>query len=235
MRISIKTTKGRKQKERSIITSITIEYSNQCTVSSLFDTIISMKNIILTGIKHSGKSTVGKALAAAASLYFYDVDAVIEETEKISVRSLYTEQGEAGFKKAEYQAVIKILTLIENNQQSGKAVISTGGGICANDKALSLLRENGILVFLDVSEEVSVSRIIENSKRSGSYPAYISRHNPETEEDVRRIYHTFYTERVSLYKKLADISIEADTGSDYHASVQENCRKILSYLPNHSI
>lgn len=194
-----------------------------------------MKNIVLTGIKHSGKSTVGKALAAAASLYFYDVDSIIEENEGITVRSLYTERGEAGFKEAEYQAVIKILTTIENNEQSGKTVISTGGGICANDKALSLLRENGIFIFIDVSEKVSISRIIENSKRSGSYPAYISKHNPETEDDVRRIYHTFYKERVSLYKKLADISIEADTGSDYHASVQENCRKILSYLPNHSI
>ena len=194
-----------------------------------------MENIVLTGIKHSGKSTVGKALAAAASLYFYDVDAVIEENEGITVRSLYTERGEAGFKEAEYQAVKKILTTIENNNQAERAVISTGGGICANAEALSLLRENGIFVFIDVSEEVSISRIFENSKRSGSYPAYISRHNPETEEDVRRIYHTFYTERVSLYQKLADISIEADTGSDYHASVQENCRKILSYLPNHSI
>lgn len=194
-----------------------------------------MKNIVILGIKHSGKSTVGKALAKAASFHFYDVDTVIEETEGIPVRALYMERGEEGFKNAEVCAVKKILHTIKTDGIEGKTVISTGGGICANAEALSLLRKNGTFVFLDVSEEVSIRRILENSYKTGSLPAYISRHNPKTEEEIRHIYHTFYEERTAMYTSLADIAVKADTGEDYCKSVQENCRKILSYLPNHSI
>jgi len=194
-----------------------------------------MKNIILLGIKHSGKSTVGKALAKKTSFSFYDVDSVIEEKNGLSVRALYLERGENGFKTAETAAVRSILESVHSANQQGKCIISTGGGICCNPDAVSLLKEHGLFVFLDVSEEVSVSRIIENSRKSGSYPAYISRHNPKNEQDVKEIYHSFYLERVLLYQNLADISIKVDTGSNFCASVDENCRKILSYLPNHSI
>lgn len=194
-----------------------------------------MKSIILIGIKHSGKTTVGKALAKELSFSFYDIDSVIEETEHTSVRSLYLERGEAGFKEAEYQAVKKTLGHISSEKENGSAVISTGGGICANFEALTLLRDKGILVFLDVSEEVSISRILENTIKTGSYPAYIAKYNPKTEEDVRRIFHEFFVVRTAQYKQLADVSIKVDTTADIHASVQENCRKILSYLPNQTI
>lgn len=178
---------------------------------------------------------MGKALAKMQAFSFFDVDSVIEETEGMTVRELYLKRSEEGFKTAELQAVKKILLEIQENNLQGKAVISTGGGICKNNEALSLLRNESIFIFLDVSEEVSINRIIDNSKKTGSYPAYISRYNPKNEDEVKNIYHTFYDERVALYKQLADISISVDTGSDYHASVHENCCKILYYLPNHSI
>lgn len=234
----VKIINGKKQKARSIRIFIFIAYIKQCTVSSLFDIIISMKNLVLMGIKHSGKSTLGKALSLETDLPFFDIDTVIEQNNGITVRNLYIEQGEEGFKKAEIEATKTILGTLnsEYTQYPQKsAVISTGGGICVNEKAVSLLKENGLFIYLDISEEVSITRIIETSKKTGSYPAYISKHDPKTIQDVKDIFHTFYVSRVLRYKALADICITLDTSTNFNKSVEENCRRIISYLPNPSI
>jgi shikimate kinase len=159
-----------------------------------------MRNsIILAGIKHSGKSTLGKLLASRLHFAFYDTDDVITERTGKTPRELYRAGGEAAFCTVELDACRQ---LANSNATSGeRAVIATGGGICNNLPALSLLRPIGKIVYLDVSEDTVLARIL----RQSELPAYITAKNPQTPDDVRCIFHRIYTERVQRYLSFADI------------------------------
>jgi shikimate kinase len=60
-----------------------------------------MKRIILIGYMGAGKTTVGKALAKDLGLPFYDLDWYIESRMRKSVKQLFDERGEEGFRIVE--------------------------------------------------------------------------------------------------------------------------------------
>lgn len=159
------------------------------------------KPLIILGIKHSGKSTLGKYLSQMLEVPFFDLDSAIEKNVKMSVRQFYLENGEESFKNEEYKACKEIF---ENN--SGSFVLATGGGICDNKKALNLL--DGKRLMLDASEQVCFERILENAEKTGSYPAYIANKNPKNQEEARLIFSEFYNRRRNSYLKLADEIVE---------------------------
>ena len=61
-------------------------------------------SIVLMGIKHCGKSTLGKALASRLECPFFDTDDLITELTQKTPRQIFTEQGAEGFEKAECNA-----------------------------------------------------------------------------------------------------------------------------------
>jgi shikimate kinase len=83
---------------------------------------------VLLGPKHSGKTAVGRELAALLEMPFFDTDELIEAETGKSVRALYT-AGQNVFRRHEAAALFALL-----NKQYG--VIATGGGIIDNDDAM---------------------------------------------------------------------------------------------------
>jgi len=77
-------------------------------------------NIVLTGFMGTGKSTVGRRLAARLGWRFVDTDALIEERAGKSVAAIFKDQGEAAFRQME-TALAKELAGEKN------LVIATGG------------------------------------------------------------------------------------------------------------
>ena len=75
-----------------------------------------MDSIIIVGMKHSGKSSLGNGLATNLSIPFFDTDTIIEEQHKISVRQLFVQQGETAFKNAE----IESCRFLENQAKNTK-------------------------------------------------------------------------------------------------------------------
>jgi shikimate kinase len=174
-------------------------------------------SIILTGIKHSGKSTLGKLLAARLRVAFYDTDDVITERTGKTPRELYRAGGEAAFRVAEQDACRQLADSIAAGGE--RAVIATGGGICNNQSALSHLRPAGKIVYLDVSEETALKRILKKSE----LPAYIAAENPQTPDDVRRIFHRIYTDRTQRYRALADAVFVPQS-----VSARENAEELMT-------
>ena len=70
----------------------------------------------------SGKSTLGKALAAYYAKPFIDLDAWIEQKEGCSLSEIFSTKGEVYFRTKEHEYLQKII-----NSQSPK-IISLGGG-----------------------------------------------------------------------------------------------------------
>lgn len=100
-----------------------------------------MENIILIGMPGCGKSSVGKALAAALNRPFLDADEEIVRRAGCSIPEIFAAQREAGFRRAE-SAVLDDL-----GKQSG-IVLATGGGCVTRPENYPALHQNGCIVWL---------------------------------------------------------------------------------------
>ena len=171
-----------------------------------------MNCIILTGIQHSGKTTVGKLTAEHIGCDFYDIDALIEKTAGISCRKLFAQQGAESFKQAEWAACLflKNLLQIRRSEPFLKAVVAAGGGICDNPRALAVLETIGKFIYLHVSETTAFERICARARLTGSFPAYIENRNPRTDAERRSIFHEVYMYRTAEYKKKAHVLIDTE-------------------------
>ena len=198
------------------------------------------RSIILCGIKHCGKSTLGKMLAAALDLDFYDTDDLIYEQTGMDARAIYKSQGKDAFMAAELKACEYLQELLSAPNESSqtqeaaaakpkRAVIATGGGICQNEPAIAILKKLGTIVYLEVPEITAAGRIVREARflpdgTIQNLPAYIANKNPAGQKEVRAIFHDFYMERTKKYRSLADITVQAQ------GSRSENTKKILSAL-----
>ncbi|GHV95953.1 shikimate kinase [Spirochaetia bacterium] len=157
-----------------------------------------MKNIFLTGPKHSGKTSVARALASLYSCDFIDLDNLIEERTGESPRTLYT-KGADVFRKAEAEA----LTALLEPGTTARRVVATGGGIIDNPKALALLENNAaLLVCLTISADTAWERII--GAPGGELPPFLKTENP------RETHRVLHERRTAGYRQIAGIIIEAE-------------------------
>ena len=198
------------------------------------------RSIILCGIKHCGKSTLGKMLAAALGLDFYDTDDLIYEQTGMDARAIYKSQGKDAFMAAELKACEYLQELLSAPNEASQAqnaaaakpkcaVIATGGGICQNEPAIAILKKLGTIVYLEVPEITAAGRIVREARflpdgTIQNLPAYIANKNPAGQKEVRAIFHDFYMERTKKYRSLADITVQMQ------GSRSENAKKILSAL-----
>lgn len=116
------------------------------------------RHVALVGFMASGKSTVGRRLAARLDWNFIDTDRRIEE-ERGSIASIFDREGEAAFRRYERAAVAEALASRQ------PAVIAVGGGAVTYAPTRSLLRSRAVRVWLDVPEESIRRRIARGPHR----------------------------------------------------------------------
>ncbi|MER0279235.1 shikimate kinase [Clostridioides difficile] len=146
------------------------------------------EKLILIGMPGSGKTTIGKLLAQEYNCSFCDMDDYISEISQKSIAELFSE-GEDVFRDYETQAC-KELSI------SDKTVVSTGGGVIKKDANMEILKETGIVIFIDRPVQKILEDININSR-------------PLLKNGKDRLYN-LYDERISLYKKFSDIEILND-------------------------
>lgn len=112
--------------------------------------VSSKRNIVLTGMPSSGKSTIGKRLANELGMNFIDTDAEIEKVTGKPITQIFKESGESGFRDIE-QGVIAEVSAIQNQ------VIATGGGAILREQNITLLRGNGTVYFIDRPLELLIT------------------------------------------------------------------------------
>jgi len=155
-----------------------------------------MKRIILSGIKHSGKSTVGWALASQLGLYFADLDdLILRDADGFdSVRDIYRILGGDGFKEKEAGSLDHFLQANEGKD----FVLSLGGGTIENQAALELLnREDVSTYYLDADEKALFNRIAR-----GGIPPFLEGENPKEKFGI------LYEKRSELYRNWASVIID---------------------------
>jgi shikimate dehydrogenase len=100
------------------------------------------RNIVLIGMPGCGKTSIGTFLAKKTGREFIDIDEYIARTAGKPVPNIIIEDGEDAFRAKESQA-LKTLC-----KESG-LVIATGGGVVTRHENHRIIRQNGIVVFLD--------------------------------------------------------------------------------------
>lgn len=110
-----------------------------------------MRNIVLVGFMGTGKTVVGKLLAKKLGREFLELDEIIEEKEECSIKEIFEKKGEPYFRKLEKEAVKEV-------SQKKAVIISTGGGAIVDEENFENLKRNGILVCLEASPDVILTR-----------------------------------------------------------------------------
>ncbi|MEW6272733.1 MAG: shikimate kinase [Thermodesulfobacteriota bacterium] len=109
--------------------------------------------VVLTGFMGTGKTAVGRRLAARLGRELIDTDALIERAAGRSVREIFASEGEASFRERERRAVREACAA------PADAVVSTGGGTLLDDASFAALREGSLLVCLTASPRAIARRI----------------------------------------------------------------------------
>jgi shikimate kinase len=116
------------------------------------DTEERKRNIILTGFMATGKTSVGRGLAARLGYEFADLDALIEAEAGMSVPQIFAAQGEPAFRDLEAH-------MVERAANRTGCVVATGGGAIVNPRNLEALKRSGLVIALTADPEIILSRI----------------------------------------------------------------------------
>ncbi|PNH20295.1 shikimate kinase [Lachnospiraceae bacterium] len=146
--------------------------------------------ITLIGMPASGKSTVGVVLAKKTGRRFLDGDLIIQEQTGKLLKELIAEHGDDGFRALENE--------IHAGLQAEYAVIAPGGSVVYGEDAMAHLRALGTVIYLKLPYP-AIRRRLGNLEARGV--------SIKKGQSLKQL----YDERVKLYEKYADITID-ETG-----------------------
>jgi 3-phosphoshikimate 1-carboxyvinyltransferase len=150
-------------------------------------------NIYLTGMRGSGKSSVGKIIANKINHKFIDTDEEIEKQEKTSIPEIVKKKNWFYFRKKE-KYVVRSLA------RQNKTVIGTGGGVILDKENVNVLKKNGKIVFLNCSLETLEKRLKNEMNKRPSLTSH-----KELKDELKEL----WEKRKEKYFSSADLVIDS--------------------------
>ena len=163
-----------------------------------------MQRIIIIGYMGAGKTTVGKALAKDLGLTFYDLDWYIESRMRKTVKQLFDEHGEEGFRRIEHNMLHEVAEFED-------VVISCGGGTPCFYDNMQYMNQRGHTVYLKATPDVlfrhlqmgkSVRPLLLD-KTPDEVRAFITRQLEQREPFYAQARHTVDVSLMDNYEKIA--------------------------------
>lgn len=154
-------------------------------IKSILDELeVYTKNIVIIGMPGSGKTTIGKAVAAASGRAFVSTDEEIIKRAGKSIPEIFSQEGEEAFRSLEQEVLADVC------KESG-LVIATGGG--------SVLREENKDIIRCNSTVVEILR---------DYSLLSTEGRPLSEGKSAKDLEAMYAQRKCHYDAVKDISVE---------------------------
>ncbi|PYL44691.1 MAG: shikimate kinase [Verrucomicrobia bacterium] len=159
------------------------------------------KSIVLIGMMGAGKSSVGRCLQLRTKLALVDIDDIVASHFGTSIPEIFSKYGEQVFREIETQALREMAP-------AKQTIIATGGGIVVRKENMHLLKQLGIVVWLDCNEET----LFERAWRSGNRPLLRA-------ENPREAFARMLQARLPLYAKIAQIRVDTSMLTDEEVAV----------------
>ena len=164
--------------------------------------MILAQNVFLIGPVGAGKSTIGRQLATALKMDFFDSDREIEKRCGVDIDWIFDLEGEKGFRQREQEIINELA-----NRQG--IVLATGGGAVVSLDNRTVLSSRGKVVYLQASIEQQLQRTAKDKRR------------PLLQvEDKESQLIKMMKEREPLYREISDITVET-SGSTVRSIVQK--------------
>ncbi len=179
------------------------------------------QSIVLVGMMGAGKSSLGKKLALALHLPFYDSDSEIEHAAQMSIADMFAVHGEAFFRDGERRVIARLLS-------SPPAIIAVGGGAFIHDDTRALIRQHALSVWLDVP----LAQLIERVQRTPQKRPLLAGSPDTGDGDIGATMTRLAAMRAPAYGQ-ADITIALDNtlmGKGGKQSLQKSVAHILQAL-----
>lgn len=157
--------------------------------------IDSRRRVILIGMMGSGKTTVGRGLAAATGWEYVDNDELLRRRYGMTSRQLLAAQGERALREAEANALAMGLEL------PPPVIVGVAAGTILDDANRERLAAGGTVVWLRATAATLVKRAMDAT------------HRPFVDADGEAWLHRAVVEREPLYTSIADVVVDTDTGT----------------------
>lgn len=114
--------------------------------------------IVFVGLMGAGKTAIGRIVAAALGLPFFDSDHEIEAASRLTVPELFELYGEPEFRALEQRVISRLL-------HEGARIVSTGGGAFMNADTRKVVAECAIAVWLKADLDTLMGRVMKKQNR----------------------------------------------------------------------
>ncbi len=152
--------------------------------------------ITLIGYRGCGKSSIAPRLAKRLEWNWVDSDRVIEERAGCSIRQIFEDEGEAGFRKRESEIIAELL-------QQDRLVLASGGGAILVEENRIRMKAAGPVVWLHASIDALAKRLSRARSAGENRPSLTGR---PIAEEVAEVMAT----REPLYRECATIVVDSE-------------------------
>lgn len=173
-----------------------------------------MKRIFLIGYMGAGKTTLGKALAKEMNLQFIDLDDFIVSRQHKSIKEIFAEVGESGFRDIERRSLLEVADYED-------VIISLGGGTPCFFDNMDIVNQAGTSVYLKPTEDVLLVRLIKGKHKR---PLLADKNDDEILQVIREQ----LAWREPYYLK-AQITFNA-SHLEHKEEIYQNARKLAAML-----
>jgi shikimate dehydrogenase len=149
-------------------------------------------NIVLIGMRGSGKTAVGKILAQRLGRQLIEMDELIVQKAGLTIPEIVTKHGWERFRDLEAEITAEVA-------KRDNIINATGGGVVVREPNVSRLKQNGLVVWLTAGIDTLLERIGDDESR----PLLKGKTRREDLEIT-------LAERQQLYQKAADITIDTE-------------------------
>ncbi|WP_102691370.1 shikimate kinase [Rummeliibacillus pycnus] len=149
-----------------------------------------MRKVYLVGYMGSGKSAIGRRLSYFLRMPYYDMDKEIVRREKMTIPEIFERKGEAYFRKIETEFL--------RDFRDEFCIISTGGGVAVNAENRKIMRQTGLVLFLDATFPDIWKRIHKDKNR------------PIVQRSTKQELEELFYQRRKHYKSAAHINIRTE-------------------------
>ena len=153
-------------------------------------------NLFLIGYRCTGKTTTGKAIAAAIDWSFVDADTMLVRECGKPIKEIVDTGGWEVFRRMERSTLKQICT--EDRQ-----VVATGGGVVLDKANIKAMKTSGMVIWLGATAETIQKRMLQDKNTGNFRPALTDKGRMEEIEDM-------LLKRNPYYERASDFYIHTD-------------------------